>query len=551
MDVSFYGGRQGKSFIITKHYKSVEEMKSDFQNSTEVGYGEYVLISSPIQSLRNLENGLLFRRDLSGATYIGRIAGPPGYSPQIKIDNYNQIYSLSTIDQQNAIDDDEKVITKSFSIDNKDLIPGYDGTNFNDTIDFVLDSVRVYTLKAPDNWKVQSADDSQIVLEHLTQKDGNGKAITKTISRNSEEIYEYVEAEETVALFGLKIPYHVFAFEAKSVSPYDTQYRLSENDENGNPQYAQLIIENTKTTVNEKGERIHPFYSKWDIKVPHGIKGDSIKNIRVVNSNENILNCPSDYDDYEDKPAILVGDICVYDNKQEGEIQTHFLSYFNDIKDVSLTSDGVITIDYAGNLPNDSLKHKLTWLTEIKIDDDYNLIATFNNAELTDKTNNKNKIHNLGRVKSDHPVAIGQVFTFAELGLEANSTIEQVESALNAKSPDGMLYDPSTKAFDEKFGYLAAVGVSGDVNKQLYSFVTWLENGVEQRGWKYILTAASGTFQITDGNGIDLSAGQLGLITEPVPSRTDWTKTTTAGLDESEILSTLEYEEDFNDSEVE
>lgn len=537
MDVSFYGGRQGKSFIITKHYKSVKEMNYDFQNSTEVGYGEYVLISSPIQSLRNLENGLLFRRDLSGATYIGRIAGPPGYSPQIKIDSYNQIYSLSTIDQQNAIDDDGKVTTKSFSIDNKDLIPGYDGTNFNDTIDFVLDSVRVYTLKAPNNWKVQSADDSQIVLEHLTQKDDNGNVITKTISRNSEEIYEYVEAEETVALFGLKIPYHVFNFHAKSRSPYNQPNNLITED-----------TETFETDENGNKHRKHPFYSKWNLEVPHGIKGDSIENIRVVTSKDNVNGYPNEYKDGE---AILVGDIRVYDNKQEGDVQTYFLSYFNDIKDVSLTSDGVITIDYAGNLPNDQLEHKLTWLTDIKIDDNYNLIATFNNNELTDKNNNKNEIHNLGRVKSDHPVAIGQVFTFAELGLEANSTIEQVESALNAKSPDGMLYDPSTKASDEKFGYLAAVGVSEDVNKQLYSFVTWLENGVEQRGWKHILTAASGTFQITDGNGINLSEGQLGLITEPVPSRTDWTKPTTAGLDESEILSTLEYEEDFNDSEVE
>jgi len=63
---SFYGGRPGASFIITKTYSSVQDMINDFQKGadcTDVHFDEYVMITVDQNDIQNRnDNGKIFRR---------------------------------------------------------------------------------------------------------------------------------------------------------------------------------------------------------------------------------------------------------------------------------------------------------------------------------------------------------------------------------------------------------------------------------------------------------------------------------------------------------
>ena len=90
---SFYGGKQGVSFIIKETFSSVKEMAEAFSGGatyTDVWYGEYCLIDTPNKN--NADNGKIFRRglnymqaDMHGAEYVGQIVGPSSGTPFFQI----------------------------------------------------------------------------------------------------------------------------------------------------------------------------------------------------------------------------------------------------------------------------------------------------------------------------------------------------------------------------------------------------------------------------------------------------------------------------------
>ena len=62
---NFYGGRDGKAFVITASYESIKEMTKDFFGSSArtkkgVGFNDYVLIQT--QNRNNPENGRIYKR---------------------------------------------------------------------------------------------------------------------------------------------------------------------------------------------------------------------------------------------------------------------------------------------------------------------------------------------------------------------------------------------------------------------------------------------------------------------------------------------------------
>ena len=113
---SFYGGKQGNSFIIAQTYTSIAEMVESFgknNSSCPVNFDEYVLINTINKN--NPENGQIFRRgydynsnrtitsfhpskdnsnpyataeiEANGAVYIGTIVGPAGRAPIFHFDH--------------------------------------------------------------------------------------------------------------------------------------------------------------------------------------------------------------------------------------------------------------------------------------------------------------------------------------------------------------------------------------------------------------------------------------------------------------------------------
>lgn len=97
--MSFYGGKEGRSYHIVQKYDSIESMVTLFQQGgqyTTVNFGEYVIIDTTNKN--DSDNGRLYRRgfdylqpiDLTkkeepgaGAIYIGQIRGPSGGAPAL------------------------------------------------------------------------------------------------------------------------------------------------------------------------------------------------------------------------------------------------------------------------------------------------------------------------------------------------------------------------------------------------------------------------------------------------------------------------------------
>ena len=123
---SFYGGKQGGSFIIAKTYSTIAEMLESFgKNNPDcpVNFDEYVLINTVNKN--NPENGQIFRRgynyngtakittyqrtygkenpyetievDSCGAEYIGTIVGPAGRAPVFNFGHYKEIQDATII----------------------------------------------------------------------------------------------------------------------------------------------------------------------------------------------------------------------------------------------------------------------------------------------------------------------------------------------------------------------------------------------------------------------------------------------------------------------
>ena len=126
---SFYGGKQGHSFIISKTYATIQEMVTSFgknNSNCPVSFGEYVLINTVNKS--NPENGQIFRRGYdynssrkivtyqptygganpyesyeilaNGAEYIGTIVGPSGHAPVFNFGHYENVQNTCALLQR-------------------------------------------------------------------------------------------------------------------------------------------------------------------------------------------------------------------------------------------------------------------------------------------------------------------------------------------------------------------------------------------------------------------------------------------------------------------
>lgn len=153
-----------------------EDMVSFFQQggstTSAVNYGEYVLIDTITDGLDydNPDNGKVFRRGVDyqsedgGAEYIGQIVGPKGDAPDIKLKSYQAGQEPSG----------------AWTVNNSSLVPGGDGTTFNDDIKY-----------------------------QYKYKKENGKGVVDV---------------------GLQIPYLVNDFDADSVNPWDEEPVLEPDD---------------------------------------------------------------------------------------------------------------------------------------------------------------------------------------------------------------------------------------------------------------------------------------------------------------------------------
>lgn len=301
INTSFYGGRRGASFVIVERYNSVQEMIGLFSQGgayRTVNYGEYVIIDT--ENKNNKDNGKIYCRgndynnDVGGAIYIGQIVGPSGPAPHLEVKTIKEIENI--IEKE---DSDYRRGQGSLSV-KEGLLPGKYLDNgvekFNDEI----------------KWSYCSVRD--------------------------------INSEDSMVYIGFKTPYNVIEIEAESVDSYY-------NRDNNTDTFDNLDL------IQRTDDGSHPFFSKWLIKIPKGIKGDSLKDVRVITADNTIEDYEGKEDDINNQRKVLVYDYWYYDKVKDGEKKTYYIGDYNEIDNITVTPEGKITIDFShDNTKNFQLK---------------------------------------------------------------------------------------------------------------------------------------------------------------------------------------------------
>lgn len=303
MSESFYGGKAGTPFVIAKSYNSVNAMIADFAKGpalTAVQYGEHVIINT--EDKNNSNNGALYRR---GYDYNNSMGGAIYVGTIVGPSGKAPMFELTTIENIKEItfkDSDEvRQGEGAWNISNKSLIPGKTDSEFND----------------------------DIAWSYITIRDQHGT--------------------DTTAWVGIKIPYHVIEMDAQSVSAYYNRDKETADFKNVN-------------LVERDDNQAHPFYSHWSVRIPKGIKGDALKNFRVVEASDAIQDYEGKTDDINNHRKVLVYDYYCYDAKENGEPKTLYLGDFNMIDTIDLADDGTFTITYTHDNTVTYTK-KIKWIT--------------------------------------------------------------------------------------------------------------------------------------------------------------------------------------------
>lgn len=362
---SFYGGKQGVSFVIKAAFESVEAMKEKFAagaNYTDVWYGEYCLIDTRNKNDRT--NGQIYRRGLDyqnpttrGAEYVGQIVGPSSGTP------YFQLNTIPEVEYQSKINLGEYEYRRypvSYKEDAEGHVIGYetsDGSDGKPIATFPFS-------KAHDTSLVPGKTDEGTFNDEIKWTWCN---IRK--DNNDADSWFYV---------GFEIPYLVTDYRIHSTSPYD--------------EYGNRLLEAAE--IERVDDKTHPFFSEWDLGIPKGIKGDSFKNLKVIipdnslkdkiytteqitmdpDSGETVLGTPGYTgleDDIINKRQILVYEYFFYDRRQSPSLETKdlvfvYLGDFNIISNISLQDDGTLTIDYTHN-DDTVFSKKIKWIKNISL----------------------------------------------------------------------------------------------------------------------------------------------------------------------------------------
>lgn len=364
---SFYGGRRGTPFVIVKSYPDIPTMVFYFSKGDDykqVNYDEYVIINAYKRD--HPDNGKIFRRgydiysdrtiictcakdpstnmiaidkpksfylatttkyvldtafQAKGAKYIGKIQGPPGIAPILKLMTYAG--ATGKYDQQ--YQEDRKSIG-SFTIGNKDLVSG------------------------------KSNNEIKWVVANISEENS--------------------DLDKAYAYIGFKIPYPVIEFSAVKITQYD---------KDGN--YTTSIQQPLFTGDLSK----RPFYHPWKLYIPKGIKGDCLRNFKVISPSKNdkiydlnyyletgkkkIYDGLKNDADYTYKNTkgdtlpgrqILVYTEIVYDLHEAGDKTCFYVADYNTMTSMDIQEDGSVSIYFTHEDPRKYPK-LLKWITNITL----------------------------------------------------------------------------------------------------------------------------------------------------------------------------------------
>lgn len=371
---SFYGGLQGISWSIKWRFDSYEDMVAAFKRGAEyedVRYGEYCIIDTPNKNHK--DNGKIYQRGMNysasngGAIYIGQIVGPSSGTPYFQLNTIKEVTDRS---KDVMGEYDYKRYPTGYKTDTEGHVIGYEVSDGSDS-------------KPIATFPFSKAHDTSLVP---------GK--TDEGSFNDEIKWTWVNIRKDNAdadswfYVGFEIPYLVNEYATHMVSPYDSQ---------GN------IVDNA-TTVNRVDDKEHPFYAKWDLGIPKGIKGDALRNLRIItptSGDKTKIYSPANItvdnktgkvtlgepgytgidDDITNSRKILVYDFYYYDSKLNPQPVMVYLGDSNQVDNITLSDDGTLTIDYSHN-DNTVFSRKIKWITETTLMPDTGVFTVkYNNGD--------------------------------------------------------------------------------------------------------------------------------------------------------------------------
>lgn len=174
--------------------------------------------------------------------------------------------------------------------------------------------------------------------------------------------------EDTTAYIGFIIPYTVIDYQATSVEPY----------------YNGSYADNTSATRID--DQTHPFFEKWNINIPKGVKGNAFMNLKVEAASINIQDYDGRTDDINNNRAVIAYDYYNYDRFQNGNPVRLYLGDYNMIEDVSFDDEGTLTIQYTHD--DDKIFNKqIKWVKSVALNTETGLFTVIYN-HTTDASGN-------------------------------------------------------------------------------------------------------------------------------------------------------------------
>ena len=351
---SFYGGKPGISFVLKAAFPSVEDMIKAFKggpNYTECWDNEYCIIDTINKNHK--DNGKIYRRgmnyqnNMGGAVYVGQIVGPSSGTPYFQMNDLKQVQEYAKTPA--------------------------DGVNVHKRYPTGLDSNGKYIIS-------ENGNGSDLGTFKLNKTNAliPGKYEENGIEKFNDDInYQWCNIREDNAdadswfYVGFEIPYLVTDYITHSVSQYD---------ENGN-------FEDEVTTIDRIDDKTHPFYAKYNIGVPKGIKGDTLRNVRIITPKVGDKIYPPEAitidsktgkasvsgDNYAGFDAdvagqrkILVIDYYIYDKTITPAPIMIYLGDYNVVESVEVADNGTVTFGFTHE--DDSVfDKKIRWINQIAL----------------------------------------------------------------------------------------------------------------------------------------------------------------------------------------
>lgn len=455
---SFYGGQPGSSFIIITTYRSIADMIAKFKLGSE-----YTAVHFDQHVMINTvnkndpDNGKIYRR---GYDFNNDMGGAEFVGTIVGPAGHAPMIQLATIAE----------------VRRKAAEEGYEER------------------RSSGSYSVTGAS---LVPGKKTDGTFNDAITWECCSIRNEN------DEDTTAYVGFTFPYTVIDVEASTVQPYI------------GGRYADV------SGAYRNDDYMHPFYEKWHLDIPKGVKGDAFKNLKVQVADMSIEPYDGQAEDINNQQQVIVYEYYNYEDYKNGNPKKYYLGDYNVIKDITIAQDGTITISYNHN-GNKTFTKIMKWITSLSLAADGTLTINYNTGESQSITNNKIKwINSVSTVNGRTLIFTYNDDTTTSIGLTLPNDISINTGNTEGEGNQKIKIDwtnGNTQDIGNPINYIMETAIdnnqhllvrySDPIRRSQSDTVTWKN----KTGWTNI-GSLKVPYVYTDPTAIDLQWSGLGILT--------------------------------------